>query len=1674
MKHFSKTLMLLVFLGLFIVAAGTMFASLSISSQAEPIIQDQGQTDEVRWKYDSEGTLTIYGGGKMRDYYKDNIVSSPPWKKYAKEIKKVVVEEGVTYIGAIAFKDMTKINKVILPKSLIEIYKDVNYSPFQNCTQLKTAGPAGGDYDIEFAWDTTIPEKIRFELFPGIEQVVLPSGLKYIPNCCLGGCNYLKTVKMPEKPTSIGDWAFSGCNNLEEIYIPASVTEIGSYAFGYCKKLQEITIPHGVQILEGSVLTDCTSLASISIPYSVTKISEEAFYNCNALKTVYYDGSEDIWNEISIEDSNQPILNASITYGKNAGKCGNNIYWGIYSNSILAVSGNDEMFDYDDSPWKSKGISSVHLDDGITHIGDNSFNGCSSIEIIKLPDSVTSIGNGAFSGCENLSAITIPTNVTSIGENAFAGCSSLAALSIPGGVESIGSDAFSGCEKLKSVGPVGGDYDIQYAWNEAFPANAFSGCSSITKLVIFDGITTIGNAAFAGCEIAEIDIPDSVSKIDAAAFKNCNKVKSIALPDGIETIEKETFKGCAELTTVMIPKSVKLIDEDAFSECNAIFEIYYAGSNEDWDTITIKSGNATLSKSKVKFSEYMYVSFDSNGTTETFSKIGLVYGKVYGNLPSPQARKGYNFLGWSLSKDTKDFVSATMIVSKKENHTLYAIWEPKKLTVSLDPNTGTLNQDIIVLVYDAPYGEIPVPDKTGYDFLGWFTEEKSGTLIEAEKHVDVDENFTLYAHWRPSLYTVTLDYRDGKSSTKEVLVTYDSTYGTLPVPDEMVGYSFKGWFTSLDGDERILDTSVVSIAKNHTLYGRWEANEYILTFNSAGGEVSVGSKIIKYGSVYGELPEPTNGDLIFAGWYTESEGGTLITDETIVDVLENQTLYARWGNSPTYSVTLDYSTVTLETGKNVRLNVKIYPENATNKVLSWTSSDENVVTVSDGLIKAVNPGIAEVTVTTKNGGHSATCIVVVINCDLDLDDEFQTEDDDFEAPDGLWISGLEITYSYTGKKICPTFKVYYRTTLLTEKIDYTVSYKNNTNAGKATITISGKGNYTGKCNKTFSITPLELDEEEIYVVPGIENKGKTVKPVVHVFYNGNALLENKDYIITYNAITSPGATDVSIKGIGNYSGSFVKQFVVKAKTAVDLTKSVVRGLKNSYSLAEIETLKETMSGITVSLSGKVIDASLYEAVFENCDRVGKATLVIKPAEDSEYVGEKRVSFTVTGLKLGSIGITAMPTYNGKLQLPTVLVWTGKKQSGERVPEDAYVLSYSRSAINAGTITITAAGVPEKGYSGSVSAKYIISALPLSSERITVNMPQKVYYSQGAATPLPVITYNNGTKTVTLKEGADYSLSYKNNKSCTGTKVPSVTITGKGNFSGKITKEFAIEKTNINSLIMSCSDVVYKSNKKGSYYCSKPVIYDTNGKALKENADYTVTYIDLSTNEPIDNNKKWEPATDTIIRADIVAKEKNYTGSAHLFYTVKYQIRDLKSAKVAKIADCSYTGKAIEPKALSVTYTVGSGKNKITLSLTEGTDYVIAGYYKNVKRGTASVVIEGRGEYTGTKTINYKIVAANNKNAWRGIFKNGEIVGYAPSSILLSDTTMGVGTKTQLVPTFGPDKCDIPEVTWKSSNTKIATVDKYGNVIAKKKGTVVITVTSMTDKSLTAKATIVVE
>lgn len=250
--------------------------------------------DNITWTLDSAGTLTFTGSGAMRDNNGNSI-----WLNEFKKLKKIVIGEGITTVGTLAFFPSFYVESVELPSTL----KEIKMGAFGGCSiknitipnGVKTIGD-GAFFDCESLKELFIPASVEtigqgvFEECEGLERITVDENnknfksvagtlysadMKKLIVCPAASCG--STFSIPNTVEVIAGSAFSYCNALESINIPSCVKNIDGSAFYACKKLSSVTISSGVESIGSSAFFDCLKLEEVSIPLSVKTIDEYAF-----------------------------------------------------------------------------------------------------------------------------------------------------------------------------------------------------------------------------------------------------------------------------------------------------------------------------------------------------------------------------------------------------------------------------------------------------------------------------------------------------------------------------------------------------------------------------------------------------------------------------------------------------------------------------------------------------------------------------------------------------------------------------------------------------------------------------------------------------------------------------------------------------------------------------------------------------------------------------------------------------------------------------------------------------------------------------------------------------------------------------------------------------------------------------------------------------------------------------------------------------------------------------------------------------------------------------------------------------------------------------------------------------------------------------------------------------
>ena len=238
----------------------------------------------LTYQFDKEsGVLTISGTGAMDDFDNTTIV---PWEAYQDMMESVVVEEGVTSIGRGAFSRHSALKTVQVPASV----SDIDLGAFNECNSLQSITVVAGnstylsENGILFNKDKTVLLKYPAEKTGGVYSI--PNTVSEIATAAFAKCSQLGNVRFPNGLKTIGNLAFLNCSGLTSITIPDSVTQIGATAFSSCTGLRQVTIGSGITDLDSCAFENCTSLEDVQLPDTLINIRENTFADCTSLKRI--------------------------------------------------------------------------------------------------------------------------------------------------------------------------------------------------------------------------------------------------------------------------------------------------------------------------------------------------------------------------------------------------------------------------------------------------------------------------------------------------------------------------------------------------------------------------------------------------------------------------------------------------------------------------------------------------------------------------------------------------------------------------------------------------------------------------------------------------------------------------------------------------------------------------------------------------------------------------------------------------------------------------------------------------------------------------------------------------------------------------------------------------------------------------------------------------------------------------------------------------------------------------------------------------------------------------------------------------------------------------------------------------------------------------------------------
>ena len=528
------------------------------------------------------GTLTISGTGALPDV-------APPWKAIKNDVKTVVIESGITRIGEEAFYNHKNLKRVVFGTNVTSI----GAYAFDVCPALTDAYYGGGYADwnkmsIESHNEPLTNANIHYGIAGQCGDNAYYSFNQYTGTLTVYGTGEMydysadspfESIKNLEKVmigdgiSSVGGWAFANCSSVTAVDLPTTLASIGENAFRSCNGLKNITIPYSVTSIGNSAFILCKGLTSVGLNYGLTSIGNNAFEGCSGLTSV------------EIPASLTSFGNYAFRYCENLAK--------------------------------------ATFQNGLTTIGASFFQQCTGLTEVVIPDTVETISTRAFAGCSNLTAVTIGTGVETIANGAFQNCTKIDTVNYAGTQSlwdaiSIGSQntALTNVKPQSSSGTCGENVSWHlnpstgvltisgtgamkdYNWSASpFDSNAF-----IQSVIIEDGVTTVGYAAFSGCSnLSSVSLGNDMTAIKGYAFQDCIALSEITIPEGVTTIGNDAFIGCTALETVTLPESLESVGVYAFYGCEALSDVYYAGSEMQWGEVTVENNNEALTGATIHY-----------------------------------------------------------------------------------------------------------------------------------------------------------------------------------------------------------------------------------------------------------------------------------------------------------------------------------------------------------------------------------------------------------------------------------------------------------------------------------------------------------------------------------------------------------------------------------------------------------------------------------------------------------------------------------------------------------------------------------------------------------------------------------------------------------------------------------------------------------------------------------------------------------------------------------------------------------------------------------------------------------------------------------------------------------------------------------------------------------------
>ncbi len=720
-------------------------------------------------EYSFKQTLIISGTGAMYDYnyaggyYVDG---TAPWLDYERNLQKVIIDEGVTYIGTYAFTERyDEFKEVVFPSTLIEIgeyafdkcyglthiafpdsLESIGNYAFNDCTGLETVnwGKSTAPYSAEIFTGCNNLNNIIFHE-DNEQDLAVENGALFNKNkttLVKFLSNSLTEYAIPSTVTTIGDYAFYGNESLLEIVIPGNVKTVGQYAFSYTN-LESVYIQEGVITLEEGCFNENYSLETVNIAGSVKTVGNRAFSDCWITSLYLGEGIEIIGESAFFYlRTTDLVIPDSVKY--------------------IGVSAFDSGY-----------FETLTIGNGVETIDEYAFYGCYNLSEVVLPDSVETVNDFAFAYCESLEVLDIGSNVKNMSGAVFLESTRLYDITV---------DTNNQYFKIKTEGLYNKDETVLHLYTllnqpetiydddgnpidgtsftipsgvTRIDSGAFGYQGNLTAITFNSKITSIGAFSFMCTGITEIDLPLSVKELGDCAFSSCDNLIRCELNQGLEKIGHSAFFQNGALTSCNLPSSVTYIGNYGFEYCEELNETFilsnnieyvgdyafdgcynlifyldlpdsltYLGSGAFWNTqvksLTIGNGIATLESSV-----FADTDIESLVIPENITYIGY---NCFGNTPLTSLTIGDGVE--TIDDEAFNWSALTEVVIPENVETIgySAFWNDSLLSITIENKNSFIDED----AFRANDGTViyGYANSTAYDYA----QKYSINFVELHEH----------------------------------------------------------------------------------------------------------------------------------------------------------------------------------------------------------------------------------------------------------------------------------------------------------------------------------------------------------------------------------------------------------------------------------------------------------------------------------------------------------------------------------------------------------------------------------------------------------------------------------------------------------------------------------------------------------------------------------------------------------------------------------------------------------------------------------------------------------------------------------------------------------------------------------------------------------------------------